>query len=166
MPRPDPKTKPASMDHKAIPSVAGCTTGSLCPRCPYRRDEVRSLYSKPSFCLWLGIVTGMSSRFCTPAHFVPQSTDHSGCQSVRWGRWPENAGYCLRLYGVSFQRLAAYSPGLVCPYRQVRRFAQWLPEASIRRTSENAVKRKFNFRLVLLWSGAWRSAAAKLLGCR
>jgi hypothetical protein len=27
-----------------IPSVAGCTTGSLCPRCPYRRDEVLSLY--------------------------------------------------------------------------------------------------------------------------
>ena len=27
-----------------IPSVAGCTTGSLYPRCPYRRDEVLSLY--------------------------------------------------------------------------------------------------------------------------
>ena len=27
-----------------IPSVAGCTTGSLCPRCPYIRDEVLSLY--------------------------------------------------------------------------------------------------------------------------
>jgi hypothetical protein len=27
-----------------IPSVAGCTTGSLCPWCPYIRDEVLSLY--------------------------------------------------------------------------------------------------------------------------
>jgi hypothetical protein len=27
-----------------IPSVAGCTTGSLYPRCPYIRDEVLSLY--------------------------------------------------------------------------------------------------------------------------
>jgi len=27
-----------------IPSVAGCTTGSLCPRCPYIQDEVLSLY--------------------------------------------------------------------------------------------------------------------------
>ena len=27
-----------------IPSVAGCTTGSLCPRCPYIRDKVLSLY--------------------------------------------------------------------------------------------------------------------------
>src|SRR5215207_4630311 len=31
-------------DHKVIPNVAGCTTGSLCPRCPYIRDEVLSLY--------------------------------------------------------------------------------------------------------------------------
>jgi len=58
----------------------------------------------------------MASRFCIPAHFVPQSTVHSGSQRVRWGRWPENAGYCFRLYGVSFQRLAAYLPGLACPY--------------------------------------------------
>src|SRR5829696_1635388 len=36
--------KPASKDHNVIPSVAGCTTGSLNPRCPYRRDEVLSLY--------------------------------------------------------------------------------------------------------------------------
>jgi hypothetical protein len=27
-----------------ILSVAGCTTGSLCPRCPYIRGEVLSLY--------------------------------------------------------------------------------------------------------------------------
>jgi len=27
-----------------IPNVAGCTTGSLCPRCPYIKDEVLSLY--------------------------------------------------------------------------------------------------------------------------
>src|SRR5215217_33837 len=32
-----------------IPSVAGCTTGSLSPRCPHIRDEVLSLYSKPRF---------------------------------------------------------------------------------------------------------------------
>src|SRR5829696_301157 len=32
-------------------AVAGCTIDSLCPRCPYIRDEVLSLYSKPSFCL-------------------------------------------------------------------------------------------------------------------
>src|SRR5215212_1252784 len=36
--------RPASKDHNVIPSVAGCTTGSLCPRCPYIRDEVLSLY--------------------------------------------------------------------------------------------------------------------------
>jgi hypothetical protein len=28
-----------------IPSVAGCTTGSLCPRCPSIWDRVLSLYS-------------------------------------------------------------------------------------------------------------------------
>jgi hypothetical protein len=33
---PFPKTKTGlSKDHKVIPIVAGCTTGSLCPRCPY-----------------------------------------------------------------------------------------------------------------------------------
>ena len=36
---------------RAIPGVAGCTTSSLCPRCPYKRDEVLSLYLKPSFLL-------------------------------------------------------------------------------------------------------------------
>jgi hypothetical protein len=52
-----------------IPSVAGCTTGSLCPRCPYTRDEVLSLYSKPRSCLrdMLMVVTRM---FCVLQHYV------------------------------------------------------------------------------------------------
>src|SRR5215207_4157913 len=43
VPRPDPKqNRPLRI--VMIPSVAGCTTGSLCPRCPYIQDEVLSLY--------------------------------------------------------------------------------------------------------------------------
>jgi hypothetical protein len=56
-----------------IPSVAGCTTGSLCPRCPYIRDEVLSLYTKPSCCLrdMLMVVTRM---FSVLQHYVFQGT--------------------------------------------------------------------------------------------
>jgi len=92
----------------------------------------------------------MASRFCTPAHYVPQSTEHCGCQSVRWGRWAENAGHCFRLYGKlpSAGRLFAW-PGV--PIRQVGLFAQWLPGASIRRTSENSVKAKFARPTRVVW---------------
>jgi hypothetical protein len=38
-----------------IPSVAGCTTGSLYPRCPYIRDEVLSLY-QAEFLSMVGIL--------------------------------------------------------------------------------------------------------------
>src|SRR5215208_3844072 len=41
---PFPKTKTGHYRITMIPTVAGCTTGSLCPRCPYIRDEVLSLY--------------------------------------------------------------------------------------------------------------------------
>jgi len=56
-----------------IPTVAGCTTGSLCPRCPYIRDEVLSLYTKPSCCLrdMLMVVTRM---FSVLQHYVFQGT--------------------------------------------------------------------------------------------
>ena len=38
-----------------IPSVAGCTTGSLYPRCPCIRDEVQSLY-QAEFLSMVGIL--------------------------------------------------------------------------------------------------------------
>jgi hypothetical protein len=78
------KQKPASKDHVVIPSVAGCTTGSLCPRCPYIQDEVLSLYSKPRFCLrwphysrWHG-TSVLHSTMCPKAHNM-----------VRWRRYPK-----------------------------------------------------------------------------
>jgi hypothetical protein len=78
------KQKPASKDHVVIPSVAGCTTGYLCPRCPYRRDEVLSLYSKPRFCLrwphysrWHG-TSVLHSTMCPKAHNM-----------VCWRRYPK-----------------------------------------------------------------------------
>ena len=41
---PFPKQKPA-LRIKVIPSVAGCTTGSLCPRCPYTGRSSKPLLS-------------------------------------------------------------------------------------------------------------------------
>ena len=53
----------------------------------------------------------------------------------------EYAWVCFSLYG-KLPAPGRLLPGLVCPYRQVG-LAQWLLGAPIRRTSENAVKRKF-----------------------
>jgi hypothetical protein len=54
-----------------IPSVAGCTTGPLCPRCPYIiRDEVLSLYQAEVLSSKWGIITVMTSRFCIIEHYV------------------------------------------------------------------------------------------------
>ena len=53
-----------------IPSVAGCTTGSLCPRCPYIRDKVLSLYEAEV--LFTGAtLLALSQKFCTSEHYVP-----------------------------------------------------------------------------------------------
>ena len=55
-----------------IPSVAGCTTGSLNPRCPYIRDEVLSLYQAEF--LFAGYVNGgglkvpYAKALCTLKH--------------------------------------------------------------------------------------------------
>src|SRR5215203_1780852 len=54
-----------------IPSVAGCTTGSLCPRCPHIRDEVLSLYSKPKFLSTRATLLVLVQKFRTPEHNVP-----------------------------------------------------------------------------------------------
>jgi hypothetical protein len=56
-----------------IPSVVGCTTGSLCPRCPYRRDEVLSLY-QAEFLSTLATLRVLSRRFRTLEHYVPHNT--------------------------------------------------------------------------------------------
>ena len=69
MPRPDPKTKPASKDHEVIPSVAGCTTGSLCPRCPYIQDEVLSLY-KAEVLSTVATLLALARNFRAPQHHV------------------------------------------------------------------------------------------------
>jgi hypothetical protein len=72
MPRPDPKqNRPLRI--VMIPSVAGCTTGSLCPRCPYLRDEVLSLY-QAEFLSTVGILIVNGHRFSTLGHYVLQST--------------------------------------------------------------------------------------------
>ncbi len=39
-----PKTKPTTSRVDIDPSVAGCTTGSVCPGCPPQKDRVLSLY--------------------------------------------------------------------------------------------------------------------------
>jgi len=56
-----------------IPSVAGCTTGSPCPRCPYRRDEVLSLYQAEFLSKW-GTLIVMAGRFCNSDHYVHRIT--------------------------------------------------------------------------------------------
>ena len=56
-----------------IPSVAGCTTGSLYPGCPYTRDEVLSLYLA-EFLSTLTTLLALSLRFSTPEHNVSHDT--------------------------------------------------------------------------------------------
>ena len=101
-----------------IPSVAGCTTGSLYPRCPYIRDEVLSLYSKPRF--WLRgprysrcrKSSVLQSTMCPKARSTVVAKRARG--KVAGERW------VLLASTASFLRLAAHLPGLVRPYRQAR----------------------------------------------
>ena len=60
-----------------IPSVAGCTTGSLYPRCPYTRDEVLSLYLA-EFLSTLTTLPVLARKCRTLEHNVPHRTEH-GC---------------------------------------------------------------------------------------
>ena len=99
-----------------IPSVAGCTTGSLCPRCPYIRDEVLSLYSKPRFCLQGAHYSRCDESSLFWSTMCPRAPSKVAVKAkvgkVAGARW------LLLASKESFQRLAAYLPGLVCPYRQ------------------------------------------------
>jgi hypothetical protein len=51
---------------------------------------------------------------------------------VARARWVEHAGFSQsRAYTVSFRRLAAYLPGLVCPYRWAGLFIRWLQRLAL-----------------------------------
>jgi hypothetical protein len=108
-----------------IPSVAGCTTGSLYPRRPYIRDEVLSLYSKPCFCLQGAHYSRCDESSVLHSTMCPKAQSMgvvmTSMEKVARSRW-----FSLASTKVSFQRLAAYLPGLVCPYRQAGHFARCL----------------------------------------
>jgi hypothetical protein len=53
--------------------VAGCTTRSLCPRCPYKWDEVLSLY-QAEFLSTLATLRVLSRKFRILEHYVPHNT--------------------------------------------------------------------------------------------
>src|SRR5215204_6656013 len=99
-----------------IPSVAGCTTGSLCPRCPYIRDEVLSLYSKPRFCLQGAHYSRCHESSVLWSTMCPRAQSR-GVVKAKVGKVARERWFLLASTA-SFQRLAAHLPGLVCPYRQ------------------------------------------------
>src|SRR5215204_1828752 len=55
-----------------IPGVAGCTTGSLCPRCPNKKDEVLSLYQAEFLSTGKHLNSGGPEILCPTALCAPK----------------------------------------------------------------------------------------------
>src|SRR5829696_1584594 len=78
---PFPTTQNRLLRIALIPSVAGCTTGSLCPRCPYTGRSSKPLLSQVFVCG--GHTVHVSSqKFRAQEHYVPLRTEHGRLRSV------------------------------------------------------------------------------------
>src|SRR5215203_6772803 len=111
---PFPKQKPASKDHKVIQSSRLHHWLPLSQVPIYKGRSSEPLLSRVF--VSKGIIVVMARRFCTPEHYVPQSTKNSCCKAYNRRWWLER--WFLLASSANFQRLAASLPGLVCPYRQ------------------------------------------------